>query len=135
MQPMPVTETAQGAPPQLMLVQQRVRPEGKVGELAEGGDQLQGLDGGRTREAAGQNSWARAMRSVKGNHSRHLKVDSPLLWLRDSIPALQGRPRQPAAFLPESRGEDTLGHTKPGRGCLEVTDISHSKIWTCVASG
>lgn len=36
MQPTPVTETAQGAPLQLTLAQQRVRPEGKEGDRADG---------------------------------------------------------------------------------------------------
>lgn len=45
-----VPDTAQWAPWQCMLAQQRVRPESKEEEGADGSDQLQGPDGGKNKK-------------------------------------------------------------------------------------
>lgn len=51
MHPALVPDMAQWTPWQRMLTQQRVHPENKEEEGADGGDQLQGLDGGENKRS------------------------------------------------------------------------------------
>ena len=51
MHPVLGPDMAQGTSWQRMLTQQRVRPESKEEEGADGSDQLQGLDGGKNKRS------------------------------------------------------------------------------------